>query len=291
MFKIFTNIAVISILVLGIFIISCEDNDGSIDPIVSEGFPCENENRGDVNLDGLPFTIADAVFYVNYFVYGLEALGPDFQTAAENSDINGDGQVLTVSDLVLLIGVIIGEESPFCPKNLELKQVEYWVENSVLSVGDELGALYIELDRVADVHLLAEGIEMKSNNNRVILYSLEHNSFSGQILRFDANIVKIEAATDEGNPVVWKMYERPQLLQNYPNPFTETTKITFCFREALDYTLTIYNVNGRVVDVYSGSAEPGCCEIEWDGKNYPPGVYFYKLKAGDFSETKKMLLL
>jgi len=204
--KLFTGITIIGVLVLVILMISCEDNDGTLDPIDSIKSPCDNENRGDINLDGLPYTIADAIFYVNYFVYGLEALGPDFQTAAENSDINGDGKVLTLPDLVLLIGIIVGDETPFCPKNLELKRYEYWVENTVLSVSDELGALYLELDRVTDIHLLNSDMEMKKDTNRVIVYSLVGDAFSGQILRFDANIVKIEVATAEGDPVILHKY-------------------------------------------------------------------------------------
>jgi hypothetical protein len=80
-------------------------------------------------------------------------------------------------------------------------------------------------------------------------------------------------------------------LQNYPNPFNPTTTISFSVPKPCDYTLTIYNMLGQEVAAYSGAAEPGEVRIEWDGTKVASGVYFYKLTAGTYSDTKKMMLL
>jgi hypothetical protein len=261
--------------------------NGGIDIVCSDSV----DKRGDLNLDGLPYTIADAVIFTNYFVYGLSAFGVYYEGSIAASDVNADGMPLTVSDLVYLIRVIIGDAFPY-PKVISTVSAEYWVENGVLSVDREMGAIYLELDRDADVQLLAEGMEMKADNGKVIVYSLEGNAVSGQVLKTDAKIVNIEMAAKDGSPVNGAEVPRSfSLSQNYPNPFNPDTKIGFSLSMASDYTLTIYNVTGQVVDVFSGSADAGSHEINWNASNVASGIYFYKLDAGNFSETKKMILL
>jgi len=57
-------------------------------------------------------------------------------------------------------------------------------------------------------------------------------------------------------------------------------------------TLKIYDITGREVQtLVSESLQPGTYEVSFDGSGYNSGVYFYKLTAGDYSETKKMLLI
>jgi hypothetical protein len=260
--------------------------NGGIDIVCSDSV----DKRGDLNLDGLAYTIADAVIFTNYFVYGLSAFGAYYEGSIAASDVNADGMPLTVSDLVYLIRVIIGDAIPY-PK-LSTVSAEYWVENGVLSVDREMGAIYLELDRDADVQLLAEGMEMKADNGKVIVYSLEGNAVEGQVLRTDAKIVNIEMAAKDGSPVTGAEVPRNySLSQNYPNPFNPETVIGFTLSKASDYKLTIYNVTGQVVDVFSGSADAGSHEITWNASNVASGIYFYKLDAGNFSETKKMILL
>jgi len=81
------------------------------------------------------------------------------------------------------------------------------------------------------------------------------------------------------------------LFQNYPNPFNPTTTIGFSLPVASDYSLKVYNVAGQLVRSFDGHAEAGNHSIEWDASNYSSGVYFYKLEADKFTETKKMVLL
>jgi type IX secretion system substrate protein len=88
-----------------------------------------------------------------------------------------------------------------------------------------------------------------------------------------------------------------QLYQNFPNPFNPVTKIKFDIpsnvkRETSNAKIIIYDVLGReVATLVNEKLKPGTYEVEWDGTNYPSGVYYYRLVAGDFSETKKMVLI
>ncbi|MCK4236818.1 MAG: T9SS type A sorting domain-containing protein, partial [Candidatus Krumholzibacteria bacterium] len=87
------------------------------------------------------------------------------------------------------------------------------------------------------------------------------------------------------------------LEQNFPNPFNPSTQIVFSIRETADVSLRIYNASGRLVRVLvEGKWEVGRHRVVWDGKDdsgraVASGVYFYRLTAGAFTKTKKMVLL
>lgn len=82
------------------------------------------------------------------------------------------------------------------------------------------------------------------------------------------------------------------LMQNYPNPFNPSTEIEFALPKESFVTLSVYDAIGREIDVLiNGNTKPGTHKVTFDGSNHNSGVYFYKLRAGDFTETKKMILL
>ncbi|MGD8922694.1 MAG: T9SS type A sorting domain-containing protein, partial [Candidatus Zixiibacteriota bacterium] len=81
------------------------------------------------------------------------------------------------------------------------------------------------------------------------------------------------------------------LSQNYPNPFNPVTEIAFTLPAATEWRLTIYNVLGQTVASWSEQSPAGTHTVTWDAHEYSSGVYFYRLTAGPFTETKKMLLL
>ncbi|HEY3252021.1 MAG TPA: T9SS type A sorting domain-containing protein [Ignavibacteria bacterium] len=84
------------------------------------------------------------------------------------------------------------------------------------------------------------------------------------------------------------------LHQNYPNPFNPVTKIKFDIANgnARFVQLIVYDIIGReAAKLISADLKPGGYEASWDASNCPSGVYFYKLLAGDFSVTKKMILV
>lgn len=81
------------------------------------------------------------------------------------------------------------------------------------------------------------------------------------------------------------------LAQNYPNPFNPTTTISFALAQAGDYQVSIYNVLGQAVETFNGFSEVGEVSIDWNASGYSSGVYFYKLSSGNFTDTKKMLLI
>lgn len=83
-----------------------------------------------------------------------------------------------------------------------------------------------------------------------------------------------------------------ELEGNYPNPFNPMTSICFTLNEECDVTLDIYNILGqRIVTLVDRRMEAGRHSVSWHSDNAASGVYFYRLTAGDFTKTKKMMLL
>ena len=82
------------------------------------------------------------------------------------------------------------------------------------------------------------------------------------------------------------------LSQNYPNPFNPTTKIKFALPKTGLTKIAVYDFLGREIEtIINQEFEAGYHEINIDAHNLPSGVYFYKIKSGDFIQTKKMVLM
>jgi hypothetical protein len=82
------------------------------------------------------------------------------------------------------------------------------------------------------------------------------------------------------------------LAQNYPNPFNPSTNIEFAIPKAGNVSLKIYDQLGRETALlYSGNLAAGTFRYEFDASSYSSGIYYYNLSAGDFSQTKKMVLV
>ncbi len=82
------------------------------------------------------------------------------------------------------------------------------------------------------------------------------------------------------------------LYQNYPNPFNPSTKIKFVIPKSSFVSLKVYDILGReVATLLNEEKHPGSYEVEFDGSNLSSGIYFYRLQARDFSDTKKFILL
>jgi ligand-binding sensor domain-containing protein len=83
-----------------------------------------------------------------------------------------------------------------------------------------------------------------------------------------------------------------ELMQNYPNPFNPTTKIKYQIPELIFVTLKVYDVLGNeVASLVNEAKPPGIYAVEFSGSGLTSGIYFYQLNAGDFSSTKKAILL
>lgn len=94
--------------------------------------------------------------------------------------------------------------------------------------------------------------------------------------------------TKEGNimPAVYK------LEQNYPNPFNPSTRIDYSVPKSTFVKLAVYDVLGREIEeLVNGYITAGEYSVVLDASKLSSGLYFYKLEAGNFTKTRKMVLL
>ncbi len=82
------------------------------------------------------------------------------------------------------------------------------------------------------------------------------------------------------------------LSQNYPNPFKRVTKLSYALPEVADVKLTVSSLLGRrIKEIATGTQAAGTYEVSFDATGLPSGIYFYRLQAGDFVETKRMVIV
>ncbi len=281
--------------------------DGKPDPIRCINFynggidiACADsiDARGDINLNEIANEIADAVLLSNYFVYGISVFDENLEGQIAASDVNADGLSLSVADLVYLIRVIVGDALPYA--KISPISAEYKItSNNSIWVSDKMGGAQVIVSGETAPLLLADNMEMiynydiDNNVTRILVYSMESGqSFSGEFISFEGDVISLELATYEGAMVNAKLMPNSFLLnQNYPNPFNPSTTISFELAKASDYKLSIYNVTGQKVAEFTGYAEAGKKEIVWDASSAATGIYLYKLVTAEFSDIKKMVLL
>ena len=117
----------------------------------------------------------------------------------------------------------------------------------------------------------------QGDNIRLAAGFLADTTFRGSIVT-----VKPEG----GFPVQFAMY------QNYPNPFNPSTTIKYELSRTSDVRLSVFDLLGREVSVLVNErSEAGVHEVKFDRSNLASGVYFYRLQAGNFVQTRKLLLL
>nr|MCS5654029.1 family 16 glycosylhydrolase [Candidatus Neomarinimicrobiota bacterium] len=131
---------------------------------------------------------------------------------------------------------------------------------------------------------------------------------SYEFVILEVNGVSCEFALDdiywEGGGTVDVIYENKDLIaeefilyDNYPNPFNPSTNISYLISNREHVNIVIFDVNGsKVIELFNDYKSAGTYSIDWNGTNekgieVSGGVYFYSIQAGDFSQTKKMVLL
>ncbi|MCP4570156.1 MAG: T9SS type A sorting domain-containing protein, partial [FCB group bacterium] len=290
--------------------------------------PDSIDDRGDLNLNGIAYEIADAVVYTSYFIHGLAAFTISIPAQIVASDVNADGLTLSIADLVYLIRVVTGDANPYAKPIVGDNQVAVTSvpagDNYQVSVDSEndIGAalLTFAYDGVLPGKpRLAEDVddmEMIYNYTadgtlRVLIYSFE----SGRMIpagkrdlveipgaaEAELSLIDIDMADYFGRTLKTDLTEvvlpdRLELSQNQPNPFNPSTTFNLALPQASDYDVTIYNITGQTVRRWTGYAGPGLITFEWDGTNtqgqrVATGVYLYRARAMGSEAIRKMILL
>jgi hypothetical protein len=100
---------------------------------------------------------------------------------------------------------------------------------------------------------------------------------------------------NSGTPVEYDNSNLPKyysLIQNYPNPFNPSTVISYQLPVISYVTLKVYDILGREVETLVNEEKPaGSYEAQFNASGLTSGIYFYQINAGEYSKTKKMILL
>jgi hypothetical protein len=281
----------------------CGQNCGGV--LVCPSGPSECK-RGDINYNTLPYEVADAVLFARYFAEGLGVFtDPAYQICA--TDVNADGRTLTLSDLVYLIRVIL-HDAVEIPKLAPSSVANVIVSNGIITVeGANVGAILFEFDSAVNPTLLASGMEMVAGTNKVLVYmnttTGQSLASASQVISFtgDAKLVNVTAVDRDTRVLTTAITAKVApttfaLHPAYPNPFNPFTNLSFTLPEAASYSMKIYNVAGQLVRAYDGTGAAGLNVITWNGKDnagndVSSGVYFFKLIAGKYSATEKMVMM
>ena len=173
------------------------------------------------------------------------------------------------------------------------------MENSfIIKSKDESGLL-----QIVGARTLADNIEGIFGNIifNVLDTNIEELEVSVNYLRWNENqasenvlvatFTNSTLSIDETAPQQFALYD------NYPNPFNPSTRLSYDIAEQVRVNITIFDAVGReVIKLFDGIQNPGFQNVVWNGKdqfgqNVPAGIYIYRMNAGGFISTKKMVLL
>ncbi len=114
-------------------------------------------------------------------------------------------------------------------------------------------------------------------------------TFQGNNQRTGVQPVQISTGVSNN---VYTLPAKYSVFQNYPNPFNPSTTISYQLPTQSHVTLKVFDVLGReVATLVNGEQTAGYKSVTWDAADIPTGMYFYRLQAGKYIETKKLLLL
>jgi len=157
--------------------------------------------------------------------------------------------------------------------------------DSLQILGSASGSFSIAFEELSKVFLLDEDFALLESPLQLDETFILNESNSSIRFAFD------ELTSVGGEDVAYapKIF---LLSQNYPNPFNSITNIQYQLSAASEVLLTIYNIRGQEVLRLVESDQPaGYHQITWNAANVASGMYFYRLRAGNFVQTRKMILL
>ncbi len=261
--------------------------------------PVDVDDRGDLNLNGIAYEFADLEILLELFMTGADVTSS-----------------LTAADIVYFIRKVLDDA-------VERSELTHYRDTVTFKQSDgsvfsdlKLGGAFFEFEGNPDVRLLDPKMEILTGSNngrkRVLIISLNNQQLKfGRILETEGKVLSAQASDFEGSEVAVKfdfatdvsidedspLPEEYHLQQNYPNPFNPVTKIEFSISQFSEVELIVYNTLGRQVrSLASGVYSAGRYTVDWDGadddgKQVTSGVYYYRLKAGDVVQSRKMVLL
>jgi len=175
------------------------------------------------------------------------------------------------------------------------------VSGNTVTTDATIGGIYLTVKGGGEPVLKADGMMMETSvvngERRIIIVGANWKpaTATGALVTIPGNfeITSVEVSDPAGN--LMKVTTVPSefaLAQNYPNPFNPNTNISFNLPTDANVSLTVYNIAGeKVAELVNGQVKAGHHTVNWNASNVASGVYFYTIKAGNFTATRKMVLM
>lgn len=264
-------------------------------------FPEVQNPASDVNQDGIWWSISDLVMLLNK-IHDIPELIQSVQPGTVRVGI-------TVSQEDGLL-MQIESDSPIAGAFFELEYEPEKVELGSVEPSRQLNGMTLESHNAQKrVRIVLYSFDRKIiPAGRRVLFTIpmsfhEEHPSPEEVLKFEeisfsdpyGNLLKVEMS--EEKLTISPTPERFTIHQNSPNPFDLQTTIPFELPIPTCVTIQVYDMMGRLVRTLTdGSYPPGVHRVRWDGHDehgaaLPSGIYFYRMRAGDFEETRKMLFL
>ncbi|MCF7920863.1 MAG: carboxypeptidase regulatory-like domain-containing protein [Candidatus Cloacimonetes bacterium] len=254
---------------------------------------------GDVDTNGLveAFDTSNILQYV----VGLDPVAVPLPWSEETmtaADVDGNDWI-NAYDGALILQYVVGYIDVF-PVELLVRQEAPEAAVEVTFVDNELiftatGDLYgFEADISANMGTPKTSLLNAVNGNKIALASAE--LITGEFLRIPvtAKEITIDMVINNANEhiALTSVPSVTALKSNYPNPFNPTTYIDYSLAEDGLVTVQIFNVKGQLVTTLVNEYKPaGIYQLIWNAQDQASGVYFFKMKSGRYTSTKKMILM
>jgi hypothetical protein len=265
---------------------------------VPSGHPSANVSVGDIDDDGqleIGFGSVEAVSLGKVLVWNLDGtLLPGYPQAVFATWVDGSTAMADVSGDGVVDIIAPTSQGKIFAFDMNGDSVTGFPVSSQATILNafETSPTMVDIDRDGDVELFAP-----CNDRKIYCWdtpglydsSKIWSTYKGNHARtgtqFVDNLIGIK-------PVSGNVPSYYFLYQNYPNPFNPVTVINYELPITNYVKLAVYNILGKEITVLVNEKQsPGKYEITWNAANYPSGIYFYKLVAGDYSATKKMMLV
>ena len=249
---------------------------------------------GDVNSD-LEVDILDVMLMVN-FILGYQEFS-DYQFWA--GDVNQDGDI-NILDIVALVLTIVGEERGYFQTVEKCEIISTNGSVSIQSDGNIAGG-QLEVSGAFSItgNHLPTGWQFHHNGPTILFFSTDGSSLdSDLIFNYTGELIIEEAIIADRNGesiTATSNIQHPtsiSLFPAYPNPFNPVTTITYQLPKAVDISIAVYDLQGRVVKTLVNAYQlEGRHSIDWNAAGQSSGLYLIRMQTPDSQLTDKVLLL
>lgn len=277
-------------------IIDIADIVSMIDFMFLDGSPPCQETALDVNGDCHGPDIADLVYLIGY-AFGLDAI-PELACGCVNDSLIIDSTpnseyILSTTYAENQTIVTIETEHDVRGLQLELSGNKQSSVEKLLS--DKADYFVSQKNNRMDIGILdlSSGDIIASGRQNILKVDGEFTIVSAKIASDDYSLVYPVIRSEKPNFIPDKF----ELSQNYPNPFNPKTDIQFSLPEYSHVLIEIYNINGqKVATIADDDYDAGIHTVTWESKDsygteVSSGIYLYRIVAGNFADTKKMVLI